>query len=254
MVHAGAAADAAQHLAQAFRQHPRAAVVDQDDVHLLRTVRVARPLRPAVERRVLGQLATRGGAHQQPQQRHRMRGRRHQLLDPGGDDVHPGRGRGQLGIALVGDGADRTGVGDQEVGAGDPDVGGEELLAQLAPGALAPWPARPRSSCGWRWAALNRTETCSRVRCIAGQMMCEGGSPASWMMCSARSVSTRSIPASARACGSPISSPSIDLARVTRLASAARQISMTIRQASSAVAAQCTLAPEASALRSNSSR
>ena len=34
-------------------------------------------------------------------------------------------------------------------------------------------------------------------------------------MCSARSVSTRSMPASASACGRPISSPSIDFARVT---------------------------------------
>ena len=48
-------------------------------------------------------------------------------------------------------------------------------------------------------------------------MMCEGVSPASWMMCSARSVSTRSIPASARACGRPISSPSIDFTRVHAL-------------------------------------
>ncbi len=111
------------------------------------------------------------------------------------------------------------------------------------------------SAAGGGWCpALNSRATCSRVRCIAGQMMCEGVSPASWMMCSAKSVSTRSIPASASACGRPISSPSIDLTRVTRRAPASRQRSSTIRQASSAVAAQCTVAPEAMALRSNCSR
>ena len=110
----------------------------------------------------------------------------------------------------------------------------------------------PRGGCAWR--ALNSSAACSRVRCMAGQTMWDGGSPASWMMCSARSVSTRSTPASASACGRPISSPSIDLARVTRRAPASRQMATTIRQASSAVAAQCTLLPAAVAFFSNSSR
>jgi hypothetical protein len=50
----------------------------------------------------------------------------------------------------------------------------------------------------------------------------------SWMICSARSVSTRAIPASASAWGRPISSPSIDLERATLFAPAALQMSMTI--------------------------
>ena len=66
----------------------------------------------------------------------------HQLLDPRRHDVHLGRGRGELGVALVGDGADGARVGDEEVGAGDADLGGEELLPQLAACALRPWPAR----------------------------------------------------------------------------------------------------------------
>ena len=64
----------------------------------------------------------------------------------------------------------------------------------------------------------------------------------------------RSIPASSSACGSPISSPSIDFTRVTRLAPAWRHSSTTMREASLAVAAQCTVAPDAMALRSNSTR
>ena len=48
--------------------------------------------------------------------------------------MDPRRRGGELGVALVGDGADRTRVGDQEVGAGDADLGCEELRAQLAPG------------------------------------------------------------------------------------------------------------------------
>ena len=47
------------------------------------------------------------------------------------------------------------------------------LLAQLAPRALRPWRPGPRS-CGGRCRALNSTDTCSRVRCIAGQTMCDG--------------------------------------------------------------------------------
>jgi hypothetical protein len=102
--------------------------------------------------------------------------------------------------------------------------------------------------------ALNSTDTCSRVLCIAGQMMCEGRSSASWMMCSARSVSMRVMPAASRACGRPISSPSIDFDRATLFAFAALQIATTMSHASSAVRAQCTCAPAATALASKRSR
>lgn len=54
--------------------------------------------------------------------------------------------------------------------------------------------------------------------------------------------------------GRPISSPSMDLARVTSFASASVQILVTICAASAASRAQWTCAPDAVALRSNSTR
>jgi hypothetical protein len=91
-------------------------------------------------------------------------------------------------------------------------------LSRSSRRALSTIASMVSSRCGARCDFLNISDTCSRVRCIDGQTMCEGRSPASCTMCSARSVSTRSMPAASSACGRPISSPSIDLTRVTRLA------------------------------------
>ena len=55
-----------------------------------------------------------------------------------------------------------------------------------------------------------------RVLWMAGAMMCEGFSPASWMMYSPRSVSTTSIPAASSAGFKPISSVTMDLPLTTR--------------------------------------
>ena len=70
-----------------------------------------------------------------------------------------------------------------------------------------------------------------------------GGSPANWMMYSPRSVSMRSMPAASSASLMPISSPTIDLPLVTCRASALRHRSTTMRQASCALSAQCTVPP-----------
>ena len=127
-------------------------------------------------------------------------------------------------------------------------------LSRSSRRALSTIASMVSSWCGARCRRLNISETCSRVRCIDGHTMCDGRSPPSCTMCSARSVSTRSMPASSSAWGRPISSPSMDLTRVTRFAPASLHRRTTICEASSAVAAQYTLAPEAMALRSNSSR
>ena len=78
---------------------------------------------------------------------------------------------------------------------------------------------------------------------IAGTMMWLGGSFASWMMYSPRSVSITSKPAPSSASFSPISSATMDFPLVTRFAPAARQMSSTTLRASAGVLAQCTCPP-----------
>ena len=70
-----------------------------------------------------------------------------------------------------------------------------------------------------------------------------GGSFASWMMYSPRSVSIGSNPADSSASFSAISSATMDFPLVTRFAPAARQMSTTIALASAGVLAQCTWPP-----------
>ena len=115
MVHAGAASDAAQHLAQSAAQHARPAVIHEHDVERLRSVPVPCPLRAAIECRVLCDVGACSRAHQEAQQDHRVRQRRNQLLDSGGDDMHARDGGGQLGIALVGHRADRAAISEQKL-------------------------------------------------------------------------------------------------------------------------------------------
>ena len=63
----------------------------------------------------------------------------------------------------------------------------------------------------------NSSETSSRDLWIAGAIMWNGASPASWIMYSPRSVSTDSMPASSRRSFSPISSETMDLLLTTVL-------------------------------------
>lgn len=137
MVHAGAPADAAQHLAKFVAKHPRAAVVHQDDMHLLGAVVVVGALRAVVEVGLLHHLAAGGGPHQQAQRRDCMGGRRHQLPDHRSHVVDARRCGGQFGNSFfVGDGAGGACISDQEVWARDADVGVKEVSPQPAPRPL----------------------------------------------------------------------------------------------------------------------
>ncbi len=133
VVHAGGAADAAQHVLEVGAQHRGAAVVHQHDVVFVRTVQIARPPRAGGERGVDGKILPGRGARQHAQQRGAVLDRRHHLLDAGQHDVHARQGLRQVAVALVGDDDAAAGLGDQEVGAGDADIGGQEFLPQ--PGA-----------------------------------------------------------------------------------------------------------------------
>ena len=83
----------------------------------------------------------------------------------------------------------------------------------------------------------------ARLRWIAGTRMCDDQSPASWLMSSARSVSTAAIPSAARASLRPISSVAIDLTLMTSETPWSRAMPATIALASTASRAQCTSPP-----------
>ncbi len=83
---------------------------------------------------------------------------------------------------------------------------------------------------------------------MAGAMMCDGRSWASWMMYSPRSVSTGVTPARSSASFRSISSVAIDLDLTAMRTPLSRQSLRTISRASSAVSAQCTCPPSRSTL------
>ena len=83
----------------------------------------------------------------------------------------------------------------------------------------------------------NSSATWPFVLWMAGAMMCEGRSWASWMMYSPRSVSIGVTPAASRASLRWISSVAIDLDFTASRAPLRRAMSSTMRRASSAVVA-----------------
>ena len=102
---------------------------------------------------------------------------------------------------------------------------------------------RRKSASTWSW-----------VRWMAGAMIWLGVSWRIWIRYSPRSVSATTMPSASSASLRPISSEIIDLPLVTTRARASRQILRTIRRASSAVGAKCTVLPASVAFFSNASR
>jgi hypothetical protein len=91
----------------------------------------------------------------------------------------------------------------------------------------------------------------ARLRWMAGTRMWEGRSPPSWTISSARSVSLASMPAASSASLSPISCVAMDLTLTTSVCPVARTRSVTMRLASLASRAQCTVPPRAVTCASN---
>ena len=83
----------------------------------------------------------------------------------------------------------------------------------------------------------------ARLRWMAGTRIWLGLSCPSWTMSSARSVSQALMPATSRASLRPISWVAMDLTLTTSSAPVALTSEVTMRLASSASAAQCTVAP-----------
>ena len=89
----------------------------------------------------------------------------------------------------------------------------------------------------------NSARISARFLWIAGTRMCDEDSCASWMISSARSVSIASIPWSASASLSPISSVASDLTLISSRAPWSWAMPATMRFASAASRAQCTTPP-----------
>ena len=132
MVHAGAAADAAQHMLEIRADHRRAAVVEQHDVIFLGTVDIARTARAGGQRRVDAHLLARGGAREHAQELRHVFERRRDLFQRRHHDVALRQDLRQIAIALVGDDDRRAGFRDEKIRAGDADVGRQKLFTQNA--------------------------------------------------------------------------------------------------------------------------
>ena len=130
MVHAGAAADAAQHLLEARAEHGGAAVVDENHVVVLRPVRVRAAAGAGGEGGVDRHLLARGRAGEHAQELARVFQGRHELLEGREHDMRLRQDLREIAVALVGDDDRGAGLGHQEVRAGDAHIGREKTLAQ----------------------------------------------------------------------------------------------------------------------------
>ena len=124
------------------------------------------------------------------------RQRGHELLDPHHGHEHLGQRRAHAAVALGLEHADRAGLGDREVGAArSPCAPTRNFAPQVQPGRLGRAPPARRSGRAGR----------ARARTARGSRRGSCGSPArgcatatsspSWMISSARSVSTARTPA-----------------------------------------------------------
>ena len=132
VVHARAAADAAQRLADLAAENGRAAAVDQDEIHVLGAVELAFAFRPGQDVDVVGDRLAGRRARQKAHERRDVLQRRHDLLDARDRDVHFRQRRRQRRIALVGDQHHGSGFGDEEIAARDAHVGRQVVLPQHA--------------------------------------------------------------------------------------------------------------------------
>ena len=103
VIHAGAAADAAQHLLRFRAQQCAAAVIQQHHMELFRPIGVFGTARAGGKGRVAGKFLAGGGARQHPQDRAGVLQRRHDLFQAGDNDMNLRQGLGQVAIAFIGD-------------------------------------------------------------------------------------------------------------------------------------------------------
>ena len=134
-VQAGAAADAAKDVAAFGGEDIGAAVVDEDDVHLLGAVGLRRRFGAGDELGVNGELLCGGGAGEEVEEEAEVAVARDEFFDADECDVAFGGGEAEAGVALVGDEDEAAGFDGDEVAAGEADIGLEVFFAEEGAGA-----------------------------------------------------------------------------------------------------------------------
>ncbi len=251
-VQAGAAADAVQRLAaHLVGEHPGTAGVEQDDVELLR----ARLLRPHPSRaRCRGSSArpwrSEGGAAGRP------RGRRRWAGASRSRGRSPARAEASCTCARCLRTRQRRRFRSRRCRSWRRSLPSARSGTSRAGRPGLPRRARAGSSEIELSAIVRRKRSriSVRLRWIAGTRMCEGQSPSSWRISSAKSVSIASTPPAASASLRPISSVVSDFTFTTSVTPCARATLSTAAFASAASRAQCTVAPAATSASSNCSR
>jgi len=115
MVHARAAAYAAQGLADFAAEHRASSGVDEYEVHVPGAVKFAFAPDAGQEVDIVGDRLSGRRARQQAHQGRHVLECRNDLLDAGDRDVDVGQGRRQRCVALVGYQHDRAGLGDEKI-------------------------------------------------------------------------------------------------------------------------------------------
>src|ERR687885_1758312 len=133
-VEAGAAADAVEGFLELGAEQLRAAVIEQDQVELLRPIQLALLPRARDEVGVDGDLLPRPAAPEQPDEDREIPEGGDHLLYTHHDDVHRRDARNEPGVPLVGDRRDGPRLGHPEVRPRDADLRSEELLPEAPAG------------------------------------------------------------------------------------------------------------------------
>ena len=132
---AGAAADAAEDFLAVGGEHVGAAVVHEDDVHVLGAVGLVGRARAIDEFGVDGELLAGGGAAQQIEENREVLFLGNDLLDADQRDVDGHGSHPEARVALVGGEDETAAVRADEVGAGDAGLGLHVFFPQVDAGA-----------------------------------------------------------------------------------------------------------------------
>ncbi len=130
VVHAGAAADAAQHLLEVAADQPRAPTVDQHHIHMLGTVLIAHAARPGQHGKIVRRRLASCRARQKTHGRRQIFQRGQHFLDAGHRHMDARHHRAHALVALVRNQHHRTRFRHHEVAAGHAHVGGHEVRTQ----------------------------------------------------------------------------------------------------------------------------
>lgn len=132
MIHACAAADAAQHVAAVAFSQARASVVQQHDIRIFGAFAVFAGA--GAEAGVIGQPLSGCGTRKEGQQTGGVFLARDDFVDSGEDGVDAGECRGHAGVAFVCGDNGGARIGGEEICAANSHIGGEEFLAEKGAG------------------------------------------------------------------------------------------------------------------------